>query len=154
MICKEDTTLRGESIMTCQENGKSRKIDQVSIQSTQWYFQGIWDNEPPICDSPSTTPANQRCSVNQLPSAPKNGHVVAESIEAYQKNQSYSVEYICDVGFVADGINNTICSEGVWSDTSISCSSKLFSLQCFYPEKNCNVQGLAFMNFFCNMNPE
>ncbi|XP_044748344.1 sushi, von Willebrand factor type A, EGF and pentraxin domain-containing protein 1-like isoform X2 [Coccinella septempunctata] len=111
VICREGTTLIGESVITCQESG-------------------VWDNDPPICESPfTTTPKPQRCTVDQLQSAPENGHIVQESIEAYQEEQSNFVEYNCNIGYESDGLNNSICTDGIWSDVNITCTR----ISCGYP---------------------
>ncbi|XP_045479696.1 sushi, von Willebrand factor type A, EGF and pentraxin domain-containing protein 1-like [Harmonia axyridis] len=115
VTCKEGTTLIGESVITCQESG-------------------VWDNDPPICESPfTTTQKPPRCSIDQLPSFPENGHIVEESIEAYQEELSNIVDYNCNIGFETDGVNSSICNDGVWSDVNISCTSEFPGVSCGYP---------------------
>ncbi|KAK9871009.1 hypothetical protein WA026_009969 [Henosepilachna vigintioctopunctata] len=112
ITCKEGTNLIGESVITCQD-------------------EGVWDNDPPVCESPyTTTPKPIRCSVDELPSAPEHGYLVEESLEAYQNEVTKTVEYNCNIGFLVEGLNSSFCrDDGSWSDVDVTCNR----VSCGYP---------------------
>ncbi|KAL3266100.1 hypothetical protein HHI36_010286 [Cryptolaemus montrouzieri] len=110
--CDDDATLVGESVITCQDNGN-------------------WDYQPPICVLPPTTTEKvSRCSLQEIPLAPKNGRVKEESLESYSNELADFVVYSCDIGFQTVGVNISHCMNGYWSEMKMSCKR----IQCEQPE--------------------
>ncbi|XP_018333054.1 sushi, von Willebrand factor type A, EGF and pentraxin domain-containing protein 1-like [Agrilus planipennis] len=103
ITCNNNTILKGESILTCLENG-------------------TWDYLPPKCEEIPKVVKPKTCSIDYVPPAPRNGLMITESVENYHSGFYKSVYYKCRHGFKMLGSNYTTCiTEGYWTPLNMTC---------------------------------
>ncbi|KAK5644039.1 hypothetical protein RI129_007884 [Pyrocoelia pectoralis] len=99
--CLDDWEIKGVSGIKCLNNGN-------------------WNTSIPECVKKTST--RLPCSLEQLPSPPKNGYTVIESLNSYSNGNTVFVLYRCKQGYQSLGVSTSECIlDGYWTEISMSC---------------------------------
>lgn len=103
IICDENATLTGESVLTCLDNGE-------------------WDFPLPNCTNNELVPKKLMCPMNLLPQPPANGYVDEDSLKLAKNASTKVIFYKCRNGFNLKGDNFTTCIiDGYWTEINVTC---------------------------------